>query len=162
MNHHLRAQTLHSSIKITVPSSSLIQTILSAPESHRIMPLGPRALPPVGNRTLPWRFRFFYHNTLYIICKAKVWKWQTPSLSGTRKSLSGTFPHCLSILDLLQYSSRTSVRLGAWFWSAKLTYSYQNHCASSRSVYLSRRLDSHWDKFAITHHLKRWESSRLR
>ncbi len=26
--------------------------------------------------------------------------------------------------------------------SAKLTYSYQNHCASSRSVYLSRRLDS--------------------
>ena len=61
-----------------------------------------------------------------------------------------------------QYSSRTSVRLGAWFWSAKLTYSYQNHCASSRSVYLSRRLDSHWDKFAITHHLKRWESSRLR
>ena len=59
-------------------------------------------------------------------------------------------------------SSRTSVRLGAWFWSAKLTCSYQNHCASSRSVYLSRRLDSHWDKFAITHHLKRWESSRLR
>ena len=51
-------------------------------------------------------------------------------------------------------SSRTSVRLGAWFWSAKLTCSYQNHCASSRSVYLSRRLDSHWDKFAITHHLK--------
>ena len=52
-------------------------------------------------------------------------------------------------------SSRTSVRLGAWFWSAKLTYSYQNHCASSRSVYLSRRPNSHWDKFAITHHLKR-------
>ena len=36
----------------------------------------------------------------------------------------------------------------------KLTYSLQNHCASSRSVYLSRRLDSHWDKFAGTHHLK--------
>ena len=36
----------------------------------------------------------------------------------------------------------------------KLTYSLQNHCASSRSVYLSRRLDSHWDKFAVTHHLK--------
>ena len=71
MDHHLRAQTLHSSFKITVPSSSFIQTILSAPESHRIMPLGPRALPPVGNRTLPRRFRFFYHNTLYIICKAK-------------------------------------------------------------------------------------------
>ena len=51
-------------------------------------------------------------------------------------------------------SSRTSVRLGAWFWSEKLTYSYQNHCASSRSVYLSRRPNSHWDKFAITHHLK--------
>ncbi len=25
----------------------------------------------------------------------------------------------------------------------KLTHSLQNHCASSRSVYLSRRLDSH-------------------
>ena len=36
----------------------------------------------------------------------------------------------------------------------KLTYSLQNHCASSRSVYLSRRLDSHWDKFAVTHHRK--------
>ena len=36
----------------------------------------------------------------------------------------------------------------------KLTHSLQNHCASSRSVYLSRRLDSHWDKFAVTHHLK--------
>ena len=36
----------------------------------------------------------------------------------------------------------------------KLTYSLQNHCASSRSVYLSRRLGSHWDKFAVTHHLK--------
>ena len=36
----------------------------------------------------------------------------------------------------------------------KLTYSLQNHCASSRSVYLSWRLDSHGDKFAVTHHLK--------
>ena len=36
----------------------------------------------------------------------------------------------------------------------KLTYSSQNHCTSSRSVYLSRRLDSHGDKFAVTHHLK--------
>ncbi len=36
----------------------------------------------------------------------------------------------------------------------KLTHSLQNHCASSRSVYLSRRLDSHRDKFAVTHHLK--------
>ena len=36
----------------------------------------------------------------------------------------------------------------------KLTYSLQNHCASSRSVYLSRRLDSHWDKFAVIRHLK--------
>ena len=59
MDHHLRALTLHSSIKITVPSSSFIQTILSAPESHRIMPLGPRALPPVGNHTLPEDFVFF-------------------------------------------------------------------------------------------------------
>ena len=59
MDHHLRAQTLHSSIKITVPSSSFIQTILSAPESHRIMPSRPAALPPVGNRTLPEDFVFF-------------------------------------------------------------------------------------------------------
>ena len=36
----------------------------------------------------------------------------------------------------------------------KLTYSLQNHCASSRSVYLSRRLDSHLDELAVTHHLK--------
>ena len=36
----------------------------------------------------------------------------------------------------------------------KLTYSLQNHCASSRSVYLSGRLDSHWDELAVTHHLK--------
>ena len=34
-------------------SSSSIQTILSAPESHRIIPFGSRALPPVGNHTLP-------------------------------------------------------------------------------------------------------------
>jgi hypothetical protein len=33
--------------------SSSIQTILSAPESHRIMPYGSRAVPPVGNCTLP-------------------------------------------------------------------------------------------------------------
>ena len=45
---------LHSFIsKSTVLSSSLIQTILSAPESHQIIPLGSRALPPVGNLTLP-------------------------------------------------------------------------------------------------------------
>jgi len=29
--------------------SSFIQTILSASESHRIMPFGPWAVPPVGN-----------------------------------------------------------------------------------------------------------------
>ena len=33
--------------------SSFIQTILSASESHRIMPCGSWAIPPVGNRTLP-------------------------------------------------------------------------------------------------------------
>jgi len=40
-------------------TSSLIQTILSAPESHRIMPFGSRALPPVGTCTLPWRSIYF-------------------------------------------------------------------------------------------------------
>ena len=34
-------------------TSSPIQTILSAPESHRIMPVGSRAVPPVGNHTPP-------------------------------------------------------------------------------------------------------------
>jgi hypothetical protein len=34
-------------------SSSSIQTLLSASEFHRIMPYGSRALPPVGNFTLP-------------------------------------------------------------------------------------------------------------
>ncbi len=51
--------------------SSLIQTILSAPESHRIMPYGSRAVPPVGNYTLPRRIYSFikviitYHKVLY-------------------------------------------------------------------------------------------------
>ena len=44
----------------------------------------------------------------------------------------------------------------------KLTYSSQNHCTSSRSVYLSRRLYSHWERLVITHHLQKWESSRLK
>ena len=45
----------------------------------------------------------------------------------------------------------------------KLTYSSQNHCTSSRSVYLSRRLYSHWERLVITHHLQKWESQlRLR
>ena len=57
----------------------------------------------------------------------------------------------IGVFCFFKHSSRTSMRLGAWFWSEKLTYSYQNHCASSRSVYLSRRPNSHWDKFAITH-----------
>ena len=34
-------------------------------------------------------------------------------------------------------------------------------CASSRSVYLGRRLDSHRDKFQSYSHLKRWESYLL-
>ena len=36
-----------------IASSSFIQTVLSASESHRIMPCGSWALPPVGNFTLP-------------------------------------------------------------------------------------------------------------
>ena len=44
----------------------------------------------------------------------------------------------------------------------KLTYSSQNHCTSSRSVYLSRRLYSHWERSVIIHHLQKWESSRLK
>ena len=41
---------IHSSLRV---QSSFIQTILSASESHRIMPCGSWAIPPVGNRTLP-------------------------------------------------------------------------------------------------------------
>ena len=32
---------------------SHIQTLLSVPELHRVMPFGLRTLPPVGNFTLP-------------------------------------------------------------------------------------------------------------
>ena len=74
-------------------------------------------------------------------------------------------------------SSRTHVRLGAWFWSAKadIFFSESLHilhfvpvgtkplstgqCVPSRSVYLSRRLYSHWERLVITHHLQKWESS---
>ena len=35
-------------------------------------------------------------------------------------------------------------------------------CTSSRSVYISRRLYSHWERLVITYHLQKWESSRLR
>ena len=36
-------------------------------------------------------------------------------------------------------------------------------CAPSRSGYLSRSLNSHWERFVITHHLQKWESQlRLR
>ena len=38
------------------------------------------------------------------------------------------------------------MRLGTRFWSALLTFTQQNRCASSRSVYLSRRLHSDSDK----------------
>ena len=45
----------------------------------------------------------------------------------------------------------------------KLTSSFQNHCTSSRSIYLSRRLNSHWEILVTTHHLQKWESHlRLR
>ena len=62
----------------------------------------------------------------------------------------------------------------------KLTSSFQNHCtlhfvpvgakplsprqcAPSRSIYLSRRLNSHWEILVTTHHLQKWESQlRLR
>ena len=62
----------------------------------------------------------------------------------------------------------------------KLTSSFQNHCtlhsvpvgakplsprqcAPSRSIYLSRRLNSHWEILVTTHHLQKWESHlRLR
>ena len=62
----------------------------------------------------------------------------------------------------------------------KLTSSFQNHCtlhsvpvgakplssrqcAPLRSIYLSRRLNSHWEILITTHHLQKWESQlRLR
>ena len=40
---------------ICMRESSFLQTILSVPESHRIMPHGSRTVPPVGNCTLPRR-----------------------------------------------------------------------------------------------------------
>ena len=47
---HPTRKRIHSSLRV---QSSFIQTILSASESHRIMPCGSWAIPPVGNRTLP-------------------------------------------------------------------------------------------------------------
>ena len=76
MDHHLRAQTLHSSIKITVPSSSFIQTILSAPESHRIILSARGFTAGRESHPCPEDFVFFIHNTYISICKAKVWKSQ--------------------------------------------------------------------------------------
>ena len=64
---------------------------------------------------------------------------------------------------ITKHSSRTHVRLGRDSGQRKLTYSSQNHCTSSRSVYLSRRLILPLRKTCvITHHLQKWESSRLR
>ena len=37
------------------------------------------------------------------------------------------------------------MRIGTRFWSALLTFTWQNRCAFSRSVYLSRSLISDWD-----------------
>ena len=36
-----------------IAETSSIQTVLSALESHQILPFGSRAIPPVGNRTQP-------------------------------------------------------------------------------------------------------------
>lgn len=53
---------------MTCSCSSLIQTLLSAPESHRINQKGSRALPPVRNYTVPEdsSFLYAYHSTLTI------------------------------------------------------------------------------------------------
>ena len=47
--------------------------------------------------------------------------------------------------DIVQdffYLSRTSVRLGAWYWSAKLTYSIQNYCVKKikKPLYKLRKI----------------------
>lgn len=56
MDVHSRAKCSNLILRIAYQrffSSSFIQTILSASESHRIIPYGSRALPPVGTYTLP-------------------------------------------------------------------------------------------------------------
>ena len=78
MDHHLRAQTLHSSIKnnCTIIFFHPDYTVGSGiTPDHASRPAGFTA----GRESHPaLKISFFYHNTLYIICKAKVWKWQTP------------------------------------------------------------------------------------
>ena len=59
-------QSSHTTQKICISPSSFIQTILSASESHRIMPYGSWALPPVGIYTLPWRFYSTYSISIEI------------------------------------------------------------------------------------------------
>jgi len=65
--------------------------------------------------------------------------------SGQRKLTSSSHNHC----------TIHSVSVGA----KPLT---SRQCAPSWSVYPSGSTISHWDKFVISHHLPRWESSRLR
>ena len=53
-SEHKEVQSIQSiKDKRSYVYSSFIQTILSALEFHQIMPFGSRAVPPVGNHTLP-------------------------------------------------------------------------------------------------------------
>jgi hypothetical protein len=52
-NHPRAGQQKYAQHLRKIIASSFIQTVLSASESHRIMPCGSWALPPVGNCTLP-------------------------------------------------------------------------------------------------------------
>ena len=66
----------------------------------------------------------------------------------------GGFSRWLWLFGKLIYPFFSIATIIELFAELQGNYDKQNHCASSRSVYLSWRLDSHWDKFAVTHHLK--------
>ena len=60
-----------------------------------------------------------------------------------------------------RFSSRTHVRLGAWFWSAQADIFFSESLHST--LRSGRRLNSHWEILVTTHHLQKWESQlRLR
>ena len=79
---------------------------------------------------------------------------QKPSVCGLARICQLNRSKRLSSQNKVQIQVEQPRDLARDSGQRKLTYSLQNHCASSRSVYLSRRLDSHLDELAVTHHLK--------
>ena len=78
---------------------------------------------------------------------------ETTNFSFHFHSKKETTHEKLSLFLLFSFKSNARETWCAILVSLSWHLSSQNRCASSRSVYLSRRLDSYLDKFVITHHL---------